>query len=144
MWEIEVTGEATAGRETVWEWYEATERAPEWDPLIKPIEGDGPIRLGGTGRNHPSRGPAAPFRYSEVTPLASYTEVSKLPGAEAAFTHRLVDLPGGRVRITHGAEISGTFAGLYRLVMRRSLERGMRTAMDNLVRCVEAGPPRAS
>ncbi len=95
MWKVEVSGDARAARETVWAWYEATDQAPSWDPLIKRIESEGPIELGVRGRNHPAIGPAARFVYSQVTPLISYTEVSFAPGAAFAFTHALSDLPGG-------------------------------------------------
>lgn len=142
MWTVQVSGEARADRATVWAWYEAADLAPSWDPLVRRIETDGPIRVGAKGRNHPSSGPSAPFVYTEVTPLTSYTEVSSAPGASFAFTHVLTDLGPGLLSITHGAEVSGPLAGLYRLLMRARLEEGMRTALDNLVRRAEsAGPP---
>lgn len=141
MWSVEVTGTARTDRDTVWAWYEAADRAPSWDPLITRIETDGPIALGGRGRNHPASGPSAPFVYTEVTRLTSYTEVSSAPGTSFAFTHRLTDLPDGRVGISHGAEVSGRLAGLYAPLMRRRFEKGMRVALDNLVRLVEQGPP---
>ena len=141
MWTITVSGEARTTRETVWAWYEASDKAPGWDPLIKRIESEGPIVPGGRGRNHPTSGPSAPFVYTEVTPLVSYTEVSSAPGAKFAFTHVLTDLSDGRVRITHGAEVSGSLAWLYRPLMQRRFDRGMRVAIDNLVERVEAGGP---
>jgi hypothetical protein len=144
MWTIEVSAEARTPRETVWAWYEATDEAPSWDPLVKRIQADGPIRLGARGRNHPVTGPSAPFVYTQVTHLVSYTEVSTAPGAAFAFTHLLTDLPKGRLRITHGVEVSGRLARLYQPLMRRRFEAGMRVAMDNLVRRVESGPPAAA
>lgn len=141
MWSIDISGVAAATRPTIWAWYEATDQAPSWDPLIKRIASNGPIREGVTGRNYPSTGPSLPFVYTEVTPLVSYTEVSKLLGARAAFTHRLTDLPDGKVKVLHGAEISGPLAALYRPFMHRNLKNGMQSAMNNFVRNVEAGPP---
>ena len=77
--------------------------------------------------------------------LSSYTEVSSAPGAEFAFTHRVQDLPDGRLRIAHGAEVSGPLAFLYRPLMRSQFQTGMRVAMDEFVRRVESGsPPSAS
>lgn len=141
MWTIEVAGDASADRETVWAWYEATDEAPSWDPLVRRIEPDGPIAVGSGGRNHPAGGPPVRFRYTEVTRLVSYTEVSSSPGAAFAFTHRLEVRPDGGVHLVHGVEVSGPLAGLYRLLLRRKFERGMAEALDNLVRRVEAGPP---
>ena len=141
MWQVEVSGDVSADRQTVWAWYEATDQAPSWDPLIKRIESDGPLELGVRGRNHPVSGPSASFVYTEVTRLVSYTEVSSAPGAKFAFTHRVTDLPDGRLRLTHGAEVSGWLARLYRPLMRTRFEKGMRVAMDNLVQRVETGPP---
>ncbi len=144
MWNVEVSGDARTDEETVWAWYEATDDAPSWDPLIKRIESDGPIEVGSRGRNHPVSGPSARFVYTEVNRPVSYTEVSSAPGAKFAFTHQLRDLPDGRLRITHGAEVSGPLAWMYRPLMQRRFEQGMRVAMDNLVQRVEAGPPPAS
>lgn len=144
MWTVQVSGEARADRATVWAWYEASDLAPTWDPLIERIESDDPIRIGGKGRNHPSSGPSAPFVYTEVTPLTSYTEVSSAPGATFSFTHVLTDVEPGRVRITHGAQVSGPLAGVYRRLMQARFERGMRAALDNLVQRVESGRPPGS
>jgi hypothetical protein len=141
VWKVEVSGDARAARRTVWAWYEATDEAPAWDPLIKRIESGGPIAAGVRGRNHPVTGPSTPFVYSEVTPLVSYTEVSSAPGARFAFTHTIADLPDCRLRITHGAEVSGPLASLYRLLLRARLEKGMQVAMNNFVHRVESGPP---
>lgn len=143
MWRVECSGDARSDRETVWAWYEATHLAPSWDPLIRRIESDGPIEVGGRGRNHPVSGPSARFVYTEVTRPVSYTEVSSAPGANFAFTHLLTSLPDGRLRITHGAEVSGPLAWLYRPLMQSRFVKGMRTAMDNLVARVEAGSPSA-
>ena len=141
MWKVEASGEVHASREEVWAWYEATDDAPTWDPLIKRIECDGPLEVGVRGRNHPTQGPAAAFEYTEVTRLVSYTEVSSAPGAKFAFTHLVGDGPEGTLRLTHGAEVSGPLSSLYRLVFERNFERGMRLAMDNLIRSIESGPP---
>ena len=141
MWNVEVSGAARTDTETVWAWYEATDQAPSWDPLIKRIESDGPIEVGVRGRNYPVSGPSGRFVYTEVTRPVSYTEVSSAPGARFAFTHTLADLPDGLLRITHGAQVSGPLAWLYRPMMRRRFKTGMRMAMDNLVGRVETGPP---
>ncbi|MGN6607987.1 MAG: hypothetical protein ACTHMS_13370 [Jatrophihabitans sp.] len=141
MWKVEVSGEARTDRKTVWAWYEATDEAPGWDPLIKRIESNGPIELGAKGRNHPTSGPGAPFVYTEVTRLVSYTEVSSAPGAKFAFTHTIGDLPDGRLRLTHGAEVSGPLASLYRPFLHARFAKGMQEALDNFVRRVESGPP---
>ena len=74
---------------------------------VKRIESGGPIEVGGNRRNHPVSGPSARFVYSAVTRPDSYTEVSSAPGARFAFTHLLTELPDGRLRITHGAEVPG-------------------------------------
>jgi hypothetical protein len=141
MWAVETGGVAQTDRDTVWAWYEATDEAPTWDPLIKRIDGAGPIKVGSRGRNYPVRGPAASFVYTEVTRSVSYTEVTSAPGAAFAFTHLLTDLPDGRVRITHGAQVSGPLAWLYRPLMQGRFAKGMQVAMDNLVERVESGPP---
>lgn len=144
MWKVEVSGDARADRETVWAWYEATDEAPSWDPLIKRIDSNGPLELGVRGRNHPASGPTASFVYTEVTRLISYTEVSSAPGAKFAFTHTVTDLPGGRLRITHGAEVTGPLASIYRPLMQGRFAKGMQVAIDNFVQRVESGPPPAA
>ena len=139
-WSIEVRGTTTASPERMWEWYEATDRAPEWDRLIRGIDADGPIELGGGGRNRPRFGPAVPFTYTEVTRLSSYTDLISVPGAQMAWTHRLVPGPAG-LEVIHGVECSGPLSGVYRLLSRRTFTAGMRDALDELLRRAEAGAP---
>lgn len=140
MWELEHTHRTTAAPDRVWEWYLDHASAPDWDPLVARISPDGPMVVGGTGRNTPRTGPSVPFRYTEVTPGVSYTEVSRLPGARMAFTHLLTP-DGSGTTISHGMRCEGPLTPVYRLLLGRSYRSGMPAALAALARSAEQGPP---
>lgn len=140
MWELEYVQRTSAPPERVWDWYLDHVSAPSWDPLVREIRPDGPMVVGGTGRNRPRLGPSVAFHYTEVTPQVSYTEVSRPPGARMAFTHVLAADPSGTT-VTHGMRCEGPLTPLYRLLLARSYRSGMPTALRNLLRAAEQGPP---
>lgn len=96
VWSIEVDRTTSAPPERLWAWYEATDRAPEWDPLIGQIRPDGPFALGATGRNKPRTGPSVRYLLTEYEELVGYTAISRAPGASMAFGHRITDCGDGR------------------------------------------------
>lgn len=144
MWSLEFTRVTTATRERIWAWYEDTDRAPSWDPLVGRIMPDGPLAEGVTGRNR-ANGLTFPFTYTSVDPLVSYTEVTSVPGARMAFTHVLAAArpgdPPDTLVVTHGLECRGRLAGLYKLVLSRTYRKGMAEALANLIRLAEDGDP---
>lgn len=140
MWQLEHSQRTTADPQRVWAWYLDHASAPSWDPLIAEIRPDGPMAVGSGGRNTPRRGPAVRFRYTEVTPERSYTEVSRPPGARMAFTH-LLTVDGATTTVTHGMRCEGPLTPLYRVLMGRSFRRGLPVALANLLRLAEQGPP---
>lgn len=142
VWSIEVENTTSAPPERLWGWYEATDRAPEWDPLIGQIRPDGQFALGATGRNKPRTGPSVRYVITEYEQLVSYTEVSRAPGASMAFGHRITPCGHGRWRVRHDVVCTGPLSGVYRLVLSRSYRIGMTTALNGLIRLAEAGGPR--
>lgn len=139
MWSFEHTQNTTASPEQIWAYYAATDLAPTWDPVIKRIEVHGPFVQGTKGHNHPVGGGRFPFEYTEVTPLRSYTEVTKAPFARLAFTHTITSTPEGSA-FTHGVQITGTLAWLYTLLQRKSYQNGLPKASQNLARLLEQQP----
>ncbi|MET3808309.1 hypothetical protein ABIB25_005338 [Nakamurella sp. UYEF19] len=131
----------SAPPERLWAWYEATDRAPEWDPLIGRIRPDGPFALGATGRNKPRTGPSVRYVVTEYEQQVSYIEVSRAPGASMAFGHRITDCGGGRWRVRHDVVCAGPLSAVYRLVLSRSYRTGMASALDGLIRLAEASGP---
>ncbi|BEP11697.1 hypothetical protein acdb102_00080 [Acidothermaceae bacterium B102] len=57
-----------------------------------------------------------------------------------AFTHLLVSDSAGTT-VSHGMHCEGPLTGLYRLALSRSYRKGMPTALANLLRLAEQGPP---
>lgn len=141
MWSFEVERVTSASPERLWAWYEATDRAPEWDPLIGRIRPDGPFALGATGRNKPRTGPSVRYVVTEYEQLVSYTEVSRAPGASISFGHRITDDGGERWLVRHDVVCAGPLSKVYQLLLSRSYRTGMATALDGLIRVAEAGAP---
>ena len=138
MWSLEKTGTTTAAPERIWAIYEDTPSAPDWDPLVGEIRPDGPLTLGRTAHNKPRRGPAMPSTITECSAGSSYTETIRVPGATMAWTHTLSRTDSG-TDIRHGVVCEGPLALVYGLLYRRSFDRGMRVALDNLIARAEAG-----
>lgn len=140
MWTFHHDQSTTATPAQIWAYYEATDIAPRWDPLIRQIQVQGPLAVGVQGINHPVGGGRFPFTYTEVTIDKSYTEVTRVPLARLAFTHDISPTPTGSI-FTHGVIISGPLAWLYTLLLRRGYEKGIPQASRNLAALLEQGPP---
>ena len=140
-WSIEVEKTTSAPPERLWAWYEATDRAPEWDPLIGEIRPDGPFALGSTGRNKPRTGPSVRYVITEYLEPVSYTELSRAPGASMAFGHRITEVGADTWQVRHDVVCSGPLSAVYRLVLSRSYRAGMATALEGLIRLAEVSGP---
>ena len=105
--------------------------------MVKKIKLDGPFVAGTTGTNTPPVGPGVKFSLTEVTPLQSYTEITRAPGAQLIFSHTIVEASDKKVTFTHGIKCRGLLSGLYGLVLKKNYTRLLPVAMKNLARRIE-------
>lgn len=137
MWMFEHTETTGASPEQLWAHYRRPETWPEWDHETAAVTVDGPMVAGTRGTITPVGGPRAPFVFTDVTPGVGFTDVSRLPLARLAFTHRIERTAAGS-RFTHGVTITGPLTPLFARVIGRRIAAGLPAAMRRLARLAEA------
>ncbi len=139
-WHLEASENTGGSTETVWAWYQATSRAPTWDPLVGKITLNGPFAVGTTGTNTAPNGLNFPMIFTEVTPAKSYTEVTTLFGAKMSFVHKLVAQENG-CTITHQVFCTGLLSSWYGLFLKKEYRAKFPVALANLAALAGRGRP---
>lgn len=133
MWSFEHTVTTGAAPSAVWARYADPAAWPSWDRDLASVTVDGPIAVGVRGTLRPLKGPPAVFVFTEVEPDVGFTNVSRLPFAKLAVSHRITPASSGS-EVTHRVEINGPLAPLFgRLIGRRiaaALPGSMRTLAE--------------
>lgn len=142
-WHLEASERTTGSAETVWAWYEATDLAPTWDPLVGKIKLNGPFAVGTTGTNTAPNGLKFKLVFTEVTRFKSYTEVTSLFGANMKFVHTLIVADNG-CTINHEVICTGFLSSLYGLLLIKEYKAKFPLALKNLARLAGNGPPLSS
>lgn len=140
MWVHEHTETTTATPAQLWAHYAEPASWPRWDHEAAEVTVDGPLAVGTRGTFKPVRGPSAHFTFTDVSPHVGFTNVTRLPLARLAVTHRLESTAGGS-RLTHGVSLRGPLSPLFVRVVGRKIAAGLPTAMRKLAELAEAGPP---
>lgn len=140
-WSITVTRSSPATRDQIWAWYADLRDAPKWDPTVKELQASGPLVAGTHGEKIPASGPPMNWEVTSAVSPDHYTAVSKLAFASIVETRALRAKPGG-TEIQHRVTVSGPLAWAYELVLRKQMQTGMTTAIDNLAERAQKGPPQ--
>jgi len=136
MWTYAHTQTSSASPDRLWARYGDPTSWPEWDHEITSVTVDGPMAVGTRGKLKPVGGPAAAFTFTEVTPGAGFTDVTRLPLARLTFHHQIqVEATG--CRFTHRASISGPLSPLFGRLIGRKIAAGLPSAMQALARLAE-------
>lgn len=136
MWTFSHTEQTTATPEQLWEYYASPSDWTLWDHGLTSVEFDGPMRAGAVGRLKPHGGPATKFTVTEVTPMRSFTDTTRLPGARLDFSHTLEPFTRG-TRVTHGLTITGPMTFFFRRVIGTPSARDLPQAIRRLVALAE-------
>jgi hypothetical protein len=136
MWTFEHTETTSASPAQLWARYAEPARWPEWDHDLATVTVQGPMAAGTRGAIKPTKGPATPYTFTEVTPDVGFTDVTRLPLARLTFTHLIEPTPAGS-RFTHRATISGPLSPLFARLVGRGIAAGLPTAMRRLARLAE-------
>ena len=139
-WHLEASEKTTASAETVWAWYEATDLAPTWDPLVGKIKLSGPFSMGTTGINTAPNGMEFKMIFTEVSRFRSYTEITRLFGAKMIFTHTLIVNEHG-CTINHQVRCTGFLSSFYGLLLDKEYKAKFPIALKNLAHLANHGLP---
>jgi len=142
-WQLEASEKTTASAETVWAWYEATDIAPTWDPLVGKIKLNGPFSKGTTGTNTAPNGMKFNMVFTEVTRFKSYTEITSLFGAKMIFVHTLIVNDRG-CTINHQVLCTGFLSSFYGLLLNKEYKTKFPIALKKLARLADNGLPPKS
>lgn len=142
-WHLEASENTKSTKETVWAWYEATDLAPNWDPLVGKIKLNGPFLMGTTGVNTAPNGMTFNMIFTEVNRFKSYTEVTSLFGAKMTFRHTLIENNSG-CTIHHEVVCTGFLSSLYGLLLKGEYKTKFPIALKNLARLSDNGLPDGS
>lgn len=141
MWTFSHTATTTAPPAALWARYADPASWPEWDHGAEAVTIDGPIAVGTTGTLKPVGGPLTRFVVTEVTPEASFTDVTRLPLARLTFSHLIEPYQGGS-RFTHTVTFTGPLAWLFRRVIGKGIAADMPETMGRLAALAAAAKVR--
>ncbi|AYD89191.1 polyketide cyclase/dehydrase and lipid transport [Actinomyces sp. 2119] len=136
MWTFSHSEVTAAAPERVWQFYADPAQWKRWDPAVRSVSVDGPVRVGTRGRLRPASGPTISFTFTEVTPGRSFTDTARLPLARLQFFHTLEAVEGG-TRVTHGLRVTGPLTFLFSRLVGAPSSAGVPQAIRNLVRLAE-------
>lgn len=143
MWTFAHAETTTATPAQLWARYREPETWPEWDHQTAAVTVRAPMAVGVRGTLKPVGGPSAAFTFTEVTPGAGFTDVSRLPLARLTFTHHIEPTATGS-RFTHGVTITGPLAPLFARLLGARIAAGLPAAMRRLARLAEATSVQAA
>lgn len=110
---------------------------PDWDPEVRAVVVEGPVRQGARGRLRPTSGPTATFSITELLPERSLTSTTTLPGARLVVEHRVSpDGEGSELDVV--VRVEGPFAALWSRILGRSMRRAARSSVSGLLAHLEA------
>jgi hypothetical protein len=137
-WKTSASAECLATPESVWSLWSTPETWPLWDDGIEYCRVNGPFVTGARGELKPAGGPRVRFRLLGAEPAIGFVDLTRILFTRLEFRHRIERLPGGRIRITHEAEMKGPLAPLLSRVLGKDLARGMPRTVASLARMAEA------
>jgi len=133
-WHFEHSAETTASGADVWPYYADVEHWNAWSQHgVEWSRLDGPFEPGSKGMSKAPGFPASRFRLTAVEPERMFASEAKLPGARLGFEH-VIEPAGAGTRITHRARVEGPLAGMWSLLVRRSIEKGLPDGVDRLAK----------
>lgn len=122
--------ETTAGRQVVWEVLTRIDEWPRWNPDVESAAIEGDLAEGSRFRwNVGSRTIVSTIR--QVEPPAAIAWTGKTPGLRAIHVYRL-EARGNGTLVSSEESWEGVVARVFRVRMRRTLERAMDLSLRHL------------
>ncbi|WP_432946241.1 SRPBCC family protein [Kribbella sp. CA-253562] len=131
MWHFEHTEQTSATPEQLWAHYSEPTAWPQWDHGTAEVTVEGPFVVGTRGTLKPAKGPKAAFVLTEVTPLVSFTDTTKLPLTTMEFAHR-IEVIDGVTHFTHSVTMNGALTPLFSRLIGRTIAAELPDAMRAL------------
>ncbi|MDQ5891104.1 MAG: hypothetical protein QG604_978 [Candidatus Dependentiae bacterium] len=130
-----------ASKQVVWQWWTDVEKWPKWDTDLIESALLGECAVGTQGRMKVADDALVSFAISEVIPEERFVIQIALFGATLSYTHAMVE-EDGMLKITHGADITGIFSVIWRLMLKKKIVKTLTPALDTLAAQVTAETER--
>jgi hypothetical protein len=131
MWHFEHTEKTSATPEQLWAHYSDPANWPQWDHGTTAVTIEGPFKVGTRGTLKPAKGPKAAFVISDLTPLVSFTDITRLPLTTLEFAHR-IEVVDGITRFTHSVTMNGPLTPVFSRLIGRTIAAELPDAMRKL------------
>lgn len=138
MWQISESIIVNADKATIWKIWCTPQSWPTWDRDVRSCELNGEFKTGTTGVLVPNGGPSVKFTLTEVVPLASFTDIARLPLTQVIFEHVMDEITPGCVQVTHRVKITGLLTWFFSRVMGKQIAKGLPQALRNLATRAES------
>ncbi len=99
--------ETDAPAAAVWALYEDASSWPSWDAQSESITRHGPFAAGTSGTMKFVGQDPLPYTLIKVEPRREFVDETTLGDIVVRASHRLEELPDGRLRVTHALEVDG-------------------------------------
>lgn len=103
---------------------------PEWDPQVRTVAFEGPVRLGGRGRLRPASGPPVSFSVTQLQAGRVFTNTCSMPGARLTFEHVVEARDDAQAQVSVTVRLDGPLAAVW----QRIVGPGMADAAPSSVR----------
>jgi hypothetical protein len=133
---IKHTIETTASPAAIWQIWQDVEKWNTWDHGIEYSSIDGPFALGTTGILKPKGGPLVRTKLTNVEPLESFIDESKLFLCTIVVAHYLTQ-SNGKTLVTHQIEMNGPLSFFFAYMIGRKMKKNLPTEMQAMVEQAE-------
>lgn len=128
-WSCEAQTKCLASPESVWALWSSLESWPTWDSGVQWARLETIFAQGEYFTMKPVEGPVVRCLLREVSPLKSFSTLSKLPLASMAFIHIFENNT-----LTHKVEIQGLLTPLFKKLFGYDIARALPSVVENVAR----------
>jgi hypothetical protein len=115
----------------IWDKYVDVPNWKSWDTTVESSSINGEFVEGTKGLIKPKDAPQIEFEITTLTKYIFFRTTAKLPLAHIDFDHTIVD-DGANIIITHSIHINGFLSPLYKVLMSKTLSKGLDQTLMNL------------
>jgi Polyketide cyclase / dehydrase and lipid transport len=135
-WQTTASATTTAEPARIWALWSNVSSWNSWDHEVVSTTLNGAFALGTTGTLKPRGGPTTRFVLTDVRPMVSFSDRSRLPLATLDFHHTLL-VADGITTIEHSVFMNGPLTPVFRRIIGTKIAKGLPTAVAALAALAE-------
>jgi hypothetical protein len=127
-WQTTASATTTAEPARIWALWSNVSSWNSWDHEVVSSTLNGAFALGTTGTRKPRGGPTTRFVLTDVRPMVSFSDRSRLPLATLDFHHTLL-VADGITTIEHSVVMNGPLTPVFRRIIGTKIAKGLPIAV---------------